>query len=249
MRIVIITGGGQGIGFGIAQCFAELHDTVVIADIRLNVAKEAAAKLMAHGAAETLGVACDVGSPYSVQAMVDQVWARFGRIDVLVNNAGICPFVDVMEITPELWQKTIDVDLNGPFHCTQRVVRKMISAGIKGSIIFITSLADTRVGHNQVDYGAAKSGLRLVMIGFANALGRHGINCNAVAPGHVSTPLTAHWWESPEGKAAIPKTIPIGRLSTPVDIGYACTYLASPQAACVHGITLRVDGGIENGVI
>ena len=249
MRIVIITGGGQGIGFGIAQCFVELGDVIVIADINPTVAHEAASKLKAQGASDAVGIECDVADADSVQAMVDAVWARFGRIDVLINNAGICPFVNVMDITPEVGRKTLDVDLTGPFLCTQRVARKMIAAKIRGKVVFITSLADTRVGENQVDYGAAKSGLRLVMVGFANALGKHGINCNAVAPGHVSTPLTAHWWESDAGKASIPKVIPLGQLSLPKDIGYACTFLCSEQAQSVHGITLRVDGGNQNAVI
>ncbi len=116
-------------------------------------------------------------------------------------------------------------------------------------VLIITSLADTRVGFNQVDYGAAKSGRRMVMVGFANALGKHGINCNAVAPGHVRTPLTEHWWGSDAGEAAIPKTIPIGRLSSPKDIGYGCTFLCSQQAAAIHGVTLRVDGGVQTAVI
>jgi NAD(P)-dependent dehydrogenase (short-subunit alcohol dehydrogenase family) len=242
-RVVIVTGGGKGIGLGIGECFARKGDTVVVADVDLERAQQAAKELHQFGGMACMGIRCNVADRASVKAMADEVDGRFERIDVLVNNAGICPFIDIMEMTPEVWQRTIDVDLSGPFHCTQIVARKMIARGIKGRIIFITSLADTMTGPSQVDYAAAKSGLRMEMAGFAIALAPQGITCNAVAPGHVNTDLTRHWWESPEGKAAIPKTVPLGRLGQPQDIGHACVYLASEEGSYVNGITLRVDGG------
>ncbi len=242
-RVVIVTGGGRGIGLGISECFARQGDSIVVADMDAARARQAAGELERIAGQTCLGIACDVAQRASVEAMVNEVAQRFQRIDVLVNNAGICPFVDIMEMTPQVWQKTIDVDLTGPFHCTQLVARRMIAWGTKGRIVFITSLADTMTAPAQVDYAAAKSGLRMEMAGFAIALAPHGITCNAVAPGHVLTDLTRHWWESPEGRAAIPRTVPLGRLGEPRDIGNACVYLASEEGSYVNGITLRVDGG------
>jgi len=157
-RVVIVTGGAKGIGQGIGECFARKGDTVVVADVNTDLANRTAGELNKIGGNGCIGIFCDVTNRDSVQAMADDLDSRFGRIDVLVNNAGICPFVEIMEMSPEVWQKTIDVDLTGPFHCTQIVARKMIARSIKGRIIFITSLADTMTGPAQVDYAAAKSG-------------------------------------------------------------------------------------------
>jgi NAD(P)-dependent dehydrogenase (short-subunit alcohol dehydrogenase family) len=242
-QVVIITGGARGIGFGIGTCFARKGATVVVADLDLAAAQKAAEELKAAGAAETLGLACDIADRASVKKMVEDTLDGLGRIDVLVNNAGICPFVDIMEMSPEMWQKTIDVDLNGAFHCTQIVAKHMIERGGGGRVIFITSLATEVTGPAQVDYAAAKSGLRGLMFGFATALGPHGITCNAVAPGMILTPMTEHYWLQPGPAEMIKKRVPVGRIGTPEDIGNAVVFLASPEAEYINGISLRVDGG------
>ena len=241
-NVVIVTGGAQGIGFGIAECFASRGANLIIADVILDRATAAADKLKESGAADALGLACDVADRASVDAMVEASLARFGRIDVLINNAGICPFQHIMEMTPATWRRTIDINLTGGFHCTQAVGRHMIARGGGGTVVFITSLADHRTNPNQVDYCASKAGAMGCMTGFATALGPHNINCVAVAPGHVSTPLTAHWWESEAGRAKIPEMIPLQRLGQPRDIGEACYYAATTGRYC-NGITIRVDGG------
>ena len=243
-RVVIITGAARGIGFGIAKCFAQRGcENLVIADLDLPSAEKAAEEIRTLGAPDALGLQCDVAARCEVESMVTRTLERFGRIDVLINNAGICPFVDVMELKPEVWQRTLDVNLTGAFHCTQIVADKMIQRGQGGRIVFITSLAENVTGPAQVDYGASKAGLRMTMVGFATALGRHGITCNAVAPGMILTPMTAFHWELPENATFIKQRVPIGRIGTPEDVGHACVFLASPEAAYVNGITLRVDGG------
>ena len=135
------------------------------------------------------------------------------------------------------------VNLSGAFHCTQLVAELMIAAGKGGRIVFITSLAENVTGPAQVDYGASKAGMRMTMVGFATALGKHGITCNAVAPGMILTDMTRHYWEQPEPSAAIKTRVPVGRIGTPTDIGHAVVFLASQQAEYISGITLRVDGG------
>jgi len=242
-QAVIITGAAQGIGFGIATCFARKGALIAIADLALDRAEDAAKKLKKEGATDAVGICCDVSRRQDVEAMVRQTIDTFGRVDVLVNNAGICPFIEVMELEPDTWQKTLDVNLTGAFHCTQLVARAMIERGEGGRIVFITSLAVNVTGPAQVDYGASKGGLRMAMVGFATALGRYGITCNAIAPGMILTPMTASHWEKPENAEFIKQRVPVGRIGTPEDIGHACVFLASPEAEYINGISLRVDGG------
>ena len=241
-KVAIVTGGGRGIGLGIAKCLAVRGAAVVLADIDADQAPKAAAEL-ADAGARTLALACDIADRAQVEAVVARTVEHFGRIDILVNNAGICPFVEIMEMDPETWNRTIDVDLNGAFHCTQLVAREMIRQERGGRIVFITSLAENVTGPAQVDYGAAKGGLRMMMVGFATALGRHGITCNAVAPGMILTDMTRFHWEKPENAESIKKRVPVGRIGTPEDIGKAVAFLAGDDAAYISGISLRVDGG------
>lgn len=242
-RVVIVTGGARGIGMGIGACFAGKGARIVVADLDGAAAARSADELKTRGAPDAIGVECDVSLRADVEAMVNRAMEVFGRIDVLVNNAGICPFIDVMDMTEETWRRTIDINLTGAFHCTQLVARRLIAQGEGGRIVFITSLAENVTGPAQVDYGASKAGMRMAMVGFATALGPHGITCNAVAPGMILTPMTAFHWEQPEHAAFLKTRVPVGRIGTPEDVGNACVFLASPEASYVNGVTLRVDGG------
>ena len=242
-QIVIITGGARGIGFGIAQCFARKGASLAIADLNGEAAQKAAAELNTLGAVNSMGIGCDVADRGQVDTMVAEVVRVFGRIDVLVNNAGICPFVDVMEMDAAIYRRTIDVNLNAAFFCTQAVARVMIEHGKGGRVIFITSLAENVTGPAQVDYGASKGGLRMLMVGFATRLGGHGITCNAIAPGMILTDMTRHHWEQPGPSEEIKRRVPVGRIGRPEDIGHAAVFLASKEAEYINGISLRVDGG------
>ncbi len=242
-RTVIVTGGSRGIGFGIATCFARLGDRLVIADVDLAAAEKTAAELDGLGAKGSFGLRCDVSKRAEVEQMVTDAVAKAGRIDVLVNNAGICPFQDVMEMSEETWRRTMDINCNGAFLCTQAVARHMIQRGGGGRVIMVTSLSENVTGPSQVDYGASKAGMRMTMVGFATALGKHGITCNAVAPGMILTDMTKHHWLKPEPAAFIKTRVPVGRIGTPEDIGNVVVFLASDGAAYVSGVTVRVDGG------
>lgn len=248
-RVVVVTGGAQGIGFGIGTCFARRGARLAIADRQGPEAQAAAARLIEAGATDAFGVGCDVTRRADVGSMVESVLTRFGRIDVLVNNAGISPFVDIMEMSPELFDKVIDVNLTGPFHCTQAVGRHMIAraeAGDAGGrVIFITSLADRFTQPSQVEYAASKSGLKGLMYGFATKLGRYGVTCNAIAPGMIMTPLTSAHWSQPGPAEQIKQLVPLGRIGEPEDIGNVCVLLASPEAGYINGETIAVDGGFS----
>lgn len=241
--VVIVTGGAQGIGFGIGRCFAKRHAHIVIADMNLQAAEQAAKSLEDGGASECLPLACDVSDADDVAQMAQRVMSNYGRIDALINNAGICPFVDIMKMDPATWRRSLEVNLTGPFLCSQAVAKHMIERGQGGSIVCITSLSDSRASGSQVDYAASKSGLRMFAMSLAVALGPHQIRVNAVAPGHVRTALTQHHWDSDAGQEQIPEIIPLQRLGKPEDIGEACAFLCSPEGSYLSGITIRVDGG------
>ncbi|MBI4026241.1 MAG: glucose 1-dehydrogenase [Verrucomicrobia bacterium] len=242
-RVAIITGAARGIGFGIAACLARGGMNIVIADMNGKTAEESAAQLAREQKIEALGLACDITQRTQVADMTRTTIARFGQVDALVNNAGICPFVDIMQMSEEMFKKTLDVNLTGAFHCTQIVAQEMIRRGKGGRIIFITSLAVNVTGAAQGDYAASKAGLHMLMKTFAIALGPHGITCNAVAPGMILTDMTRFHWEKPEPAAFIKQRVPVGRIGTPEDIGNAVAMLCSDNAAYINGIGLIVDGG------
>lgn len=242
-RTIIITGGSRGIGFGIATCFAKRGDRIVIADIDQAAGDQAATQLGQLGASEAYAIACNVTKRDDISRLVANVTDRGHTIDVLVNNAGICPFIDIMDLDEATWHRTMDINCTGAFLCTQIISQSMIDHHTPGRIIFITSLAATVTGPSQVDYAASKAGMTMTMAGFATRLGRHGITCNAVAPGMILTDLTRHHWEQPGPAAHIKERVPVGRIGTPIDIGHAAIFLAESTSSYVNGITIRVDGG------
>jgi len=242
-------GAARGIGFGIAKCFVRKTASLVIADLDISAAESAAAELKNEGAADAIGIACDVARRDQVETMVRTAKETFGRIDVLVNNAGICPFIDVMQMPPDVWQRTLDVNLSGAFHCTQIVAREMIAQGHGGRVVFITSLAEHVTGPAQVDYGASKGGLRMTMVGFATALGKYGITCNAVAPGMILTPMTAFHWEKPENAAFLKERVPVGRIGTPEDIATPVCFWPRPKRLTSTGLHFVWMAGIRRSAI
>jgi len=242
-KVALITGAARGIGYGIATCLARKGVSIVIADVNGAAARKSAAQLAAATGVKTLGLACDITRRSQVQAMVRATVKKFGQIDILVNNAGICPFVDIMEMSEDVFKKTIDVNLNGAFHCTQLVAKEMIKRGLGGRIIFITSLAVNVSAATQGDYAASKAGLHMLMKSFAIALGPKGITCNGVAPGMILTDMTRFHWEKPGPAKFVKQRVPVGRIGTPEDIGNAVALLCSDAAAYINGVGLIVDGG------
>lgn len=239
-RVCLVTGAASGIGKGIAARLAEEGAVVVIADLNGEAAEQTAAEL--GGGA--MGVAVDIADRAAVDAMTEAVMERYGRIDVLVNNAGwdkVGPFLD-SEV--EIWNRVIDINLYGTLHCCQSVVRKMVEQG-HGTVINIGSDA-ARVGSSgEAVYSACKGGVVAFTKTLAREVARHGITANAVCPGPADTPLfAAISEENPKLRTALEKAIPLRRLAQPEDLANAVAFMASPASNYITGQTLSVSGGL-----
>ena len=235
-RVVLVTGAGSGIGAAIARAFAGKGARVACLDLNADAAAATAAAL--PGA---VGFGGNVADPASVEGAVAEVIAAFGRIDVLVNSAGIVDLAPAEEITLAAWQRTLDVNLTGSFLMAQAVGRHMIAAG-GGRIINLASQAGSVAIEGHVAYCASK----FAVIGLTKTLalewGRHGITCNSLSPTVVLTDLGRKAWDGPKGEA-MKALIPAGRFAEPEEIAAAAVFLASDGAAMINGADLLIDGG------
>jgi NAD(P)-dependent dehydrogenase (short-subunit alcohol dehydrogenase family) len=180
-----------------------------------------------------------------LDAIVQRALGAFGGIDILVNCAGgPHPFTPALELTEELWDKTLDRNLKGSFFLSQKVAREMVTAGQGGRLINIGSIAGLHPDPMLADYNASKAGLLSLTKSLAQEFGRHRILVNAVAPGPTMTPNSAHFYEMPEVQRIIAERTPLGHVGAPEDIANAVLFFASGAAAHVTGAVLVVDGGM-----
>ncbi len=237
-RVVIVTGAGSGIGYSIAKKFDNQGDLVVIAE--WDVIKGAQA-------AESLTHSCfiqtDVSLRSSVDKMISEVVDRFGKIDVLVNNAGISRHQNSLELEEERWKQSIDVMLNGVFYCSQSTGREMIKTG-GGNIINITSINSTIFIPGRLGYSCAKSAVLTMTKILAAEWAPYQIRVNAISPGVTVTPLMENMVKSGVVNEDIYLSrIPMGRFAQPEEIAESCFFIASEKAAYITGNNLIVDGG------
>lgn len=239
-RICIVTGAASGIGKGIATRLTADGAIVVVADLDEAAAREVAAEL----GGDTLAVPVDISDRASVDAMTAQVTEHFGRIDVLVNNAGWDKVGPFLEQDPALWDRIIGINLYGTLHCCQSVVRVMTEQG-HGTVVNIASDA-ARVGSSgEAVYSACKGGIVAFTKTLARESARAGITANVVCPGPADTPLLASISEdSPGLRASLERAIPLRRLAQPEDLANAVAFLASPASSYITGQTLSVSGGL-----
>ncbi len=238
-KVAIITGAGSGIGRETAILFAKEGAKVVVADINEIGSEETVAEIKKIG--EGFFVKLDVSNRVQSKQMVKDTLERYGRIDVLINNAGIVQDSLVTKMTEEQWDRVINVNLKGAFNCIQAVVDVMINQG-SGVIINASSVVGIYGNVGQTNYSAAKSGLIGMTKTLAKELGKKGIRVNAVAPGFIITPMTS---AVPEKILEIMKEkTPLRRLGEPGDVANAYLYLASDDAKFVNGAVLSVDGGL-----
>ncbi|HEX8627457.1 MAG TPA: SDR family NAD(P)-dependent oxidoreductase [Catenuloplanes sp.] len=252
-RTALVTGASRGIGRGIALGLAAAGADVAVnyhlpptSEFGHDNAKDAeavVAEIEALGR-RAIAVEADVSRGAAVTAMVDDVVARLGGLDILVNSAGICPFHDVLSMPEELWDRVHAVNLKGAFLCSQAAARVMVAQGRGGRIVSISSISALVGGGQQAHYTPTKAGMHSLMQSMAISLGPHGITCNSVLPGAISTDINKEDWSDPDKLAYLNGRIPLGRLGEPDDVAGPVVFLASAAARYVTGSSLLVDGGL-----
>jgi NAD(P)-dependent dehydrogenase (short-subunit alcohol dehydrogenase family) len=212
----------------------------VVASRKGDACEMAAAEIVAATGQDAVGVACHVGRWADCDALVDQTYERFGRCDVLVNNAGMSPlYDDLASVSEELYDKTHAVNARGPFRLAALIAPRM-QAGDGGSIINVSTAGSLRPDTNDLPYAMAKAGLNALTLAFAGAYGPT-VRANLVLPGAFDTDITKAWGEDMKEQAAAFN--PLGRIGTPDDLVGLCTFLASDAAGYVNGAQILVDGG------
>ena len=241
-KIVLVTGAQQGIGRAIAlRCAAAGADVAVNWLDDEATASRIADKIRAEGR-RALTVQGDVGRLAEVEAIVAAVEDRLGRIDVLVNNAGVFPRVPFLELRESDWDYVLDVNLKGTCFCAQAVARRMVASGRAGGIINLTSGAAYRGSPRGAHYCASKGGVVSLTRQMALELAPHRIRVNAIAPGLTDT-AQPRYGSSEDEIAAMAQTIPLGRIAQPDDIARTAVFLASDEAGFTTGQILHVNGG------
>jgi 3-oxoacyl-[acyl-carrier protein] reductase len=238
-KVAIITGAGSGIGRETALLFAREGAKVVVADIIEKSGKETIAEIKKTG--EGFFAKLDVTNREDANKVVKNTVEKYGRVDILINNAGIAQDALVRKMTEEKWDRVVNVNLKGVFNCIQAVVEVMISQGY-GVIINASSVVGVYGNIGQTNYAASKAGVIGMTKALAKELGRKGIRVNAVAPGYTMTSMMANVPEKILQR--IREKTPLGRLAEPNEIANAYLYLASDEASFVNGALLNVDGGL-----
>jgi L-rhamnose 1-dehydrogenase len=241
-RIAIVTGAARGIGQAIALRFGQEGARVAVVDLREDEGHQTVRLIQAAGG-QAMFVRTDVSDQDQVLAMVDAVVRQWGTIDILVNDAGICPFEDFLEMSEDLWNQVLDVNLKGYFLCSQAVAKVMIERGVRGRIIAVSSISSEFGGSSQAHYCASKAGINLLVKSMAISLGSHGITCNAVLPGTVETDINREALADPGVRDYWSKRTPLGRLGQPEDIAGPVLFFASDDSAWCTGSMLVADGG------
>ncbi|MDQ3567155.1 MAG: glucose 1-dehydrogenase [Actinomycetota bacterium] len=237
-RVAVVTGGGQSLGLEIGRALKAAGAKVVVAEINAETGGEAAEEL------EGDFVGLDVTDPDSVKDMVRSVLGDHGRIDVLVNNAGVVHNIPSEEVPDDEWRKVMSVNLDGVFYCCREVGKAMLERG-SGAIVNIASMSGVISNHPQPQsaYNASKAAVIMLTKSLAGEWASRGVRVNAVSPGYIRTPLTELGMSKEEWSSVWLESTPLGRLAEPGEIAPAVVFLASDAASYATGTNLLVDGG------
>ncbi|NWL80983.1 short-chain dehydrogenase [Pseudomonas taiwanensis] len=236
-KVILVTGGSRGLGYQMVKAFAERDADLIIASRKLDACETVAEEVRALGR-RAMAVACHVGKWAEVERLVDVVYAEFGRIDVLVNNAGMSPAVPSHEVTEELFDKVLGLNFKGPFRLSALVAQRM-AAGEGGSIINISSTGGIRPSPQIVPYAGAKAALNAMTVGLAQEYGPT-VRVNTISAGPFLTDIAKAWTEDMRQSCANA----LGRPGQPEEIITTALYLASPYSTYTTSSLIKVDGGL-----
>ena len=240
--MAFVTGAGRGIGRGIAEVFAEEGADVAVNDLDAAAAEAVAAVVKAKGR-RAVAVAGDVARREQMEHAIAGAWETLGPIDILVNNAGIETIVPFLELTDDQWTRLVDVNLRGPWLCSQVFCRKAIAEKRKGSIVHIGSIQAAKVLPGRTHYAPTKLGLEALTRNMSAEVTPLGIRVNCVHPGLIDTDMTAWVMKSPDILPLVLQQISLARAGGPREIGHAVAFFASDEASYLTGQSVHVDGG------
>ena len=240
----LITGASRGIGRGIAEVFADEGADVAVNDIaaQSSLADEVVSAVRNKGR-KSVAVMGDVARRADVEAMIEKAWKELGGLDILVNNAGIETIIPFLDLTDEQWTRLVDVNLRGPWLCSQVFCRKAIAEKRKGSIVHIGSIQAAKVLPGRTHYAPTKLALEALTRNMSAEVTPQGIRVNCVHPGLIDTPMTEWVMKNTEILPQVLAQISLGRAGVPREIGTVVAFLASDEAGYVTGQSLFVDGG------
>jgi NAD(P)-dependent dehydrogenase (short-subunit alcohol dehydrogenase family) len=243
-KSIIVTGSSRGIGRACAIRCAEAGARVVVHGRAASTALDETAAAIERSGGTAVAVAGDVAVAADVERIVAACERAFGGVDGLVNNAGVGPFIDFLEVTEEQWDAVLATNAKGPFLMTQRVARSMVRSGRQGRICNVTSISGLKATDpGQVPYSTSKGAANMFTKAAALALGPHGITVNAVLPGTIETDINRRILAQPGVTSAIEASTPLGHLGDVDDVAHAVVYLLSDESRWVSGALLAVDGG------
>ena len=243
-RVAVVTGGGAGMGFAIAQHLARRGDRVAIIDLNAEVAEQAAASIGAEGGI-AIGCGADVADRDAVSAAYERIRAELGPIEILVTSAGIDRFTPFTEISVDEWNQMIAVNLTGTFHCIQLAIPDMLAANF-GRILTISSSSAQSGAKKMSHYVASKGGVVGLTKALAVEYARNGITVNTIPPGFIDTPMSRRAEERGDLPSidVVAAHSPMGRAGTPDDIGVAAAFITSDEAGYITGQSINVNGGL-----
>lgn len=243
-KTALVCGGSGGLGKGIATSLANAGARVVLSSRNKSNLDLAVDEIINQTGSDAIGIQADVTKPNDIELLINGTIERFGKIDILVNSAGLNIRKPAIEVKEEEWDYLMNVQLKSVFFTCQKVALHMINNSIKGKIINLASLTSIIAPKNIVIYSIAKGGITQLTKGFAVELAEHGINVNAIGPGYFKTDLTKALLDDEQSYNKIISRIPMAKIGNPnLDIGGAAVFLSSNEAQYITGQTIYVDGG------
>lgn len=239
-KVAIVTGGGRGIGRAIAEAFAREGADVAIAEINPITGNDAVHAIEQVGRS-SLFVETDVSQMSQIDRMVTRVIQHWGRIDILVNNAGFHETAPFLEVTEDLFDRTLATNLKSQYFCAQAVARHMVAQG-HGKIINISSVSEEIADPGASHYCVGKGGTRMLTRSAALELARFNVQVNSLSPGTIKTDLP--WYQTPDAQTYLDRFVPARRFATPEEVAGAAVFLASDDSNYVTGTTIVIDGGL-----